>query len=186
MRINTLNFAEDYGLDIIEITEGNNGYPKNIYKGVIGFNNFMSAIEFADIINGEVVLLSRKEGQHFYTNNGWVDKPIHYTKLIDDSVIDFSDINDFKKYILNVLKENFKTFDDCEEFISNVNSINDFIDNYDYVVNNNLDKKFIILYDSNRKIPFAIDVVSEYVMKGSFDTTNYIIGVVENEDDTIF
>ena len=180
MKTTTLDLANEKGLDIIEITEGNNGYPKNIYKGVIGFDNFEDANIFANSINGEVVLLSRKEGHHFYTNNGWVDKPIHYTHLIDDSIIDFSDINDFKDYVLNVLKENFNTFDDCEEFISNVNSINDFIDNYDYVANNNLDKKFIILYDSNRKIPFAIDVVSEYTMRGNYDTTTYVIGVVEN------
>lgn len=179
MTATTLDLADEKGLDIIEITKGLNGYPKNVYKGVIGFDNFEDATQFAKSINGEVVLLSRKDGHHFYTNNGWVDKPIHYTKLIDDSIIDFSDINDFKDYILNVLKENFNTFDDCEEFISNVNSINDFIDNYDYVVNNNLDKKFIILYDSNRKIPFAIDVVSEYTMRGCYDTTSYVIGVVE-------
>lgn len=179
MTTTTLDLVNEKGLDIIEITKGLNGYPKNISKGVIGFDNFEDATQFANSINGEVVLLSRKDGRHFYTNNGWVDKPIHYTKLIDDSIIDFSDINDFKEYILNVLKENFNTFDDCEEFISNVNSINDFIDNYDYVVNNNLDKKFIILYDSNRKIPFAIDVVSEYTMRGCYDTTSYVIGVVE-------
>lgn len=182
MTATTLDLADEKGLDIIEITKGLNGYPKSVYKGIIGFDNFENAIQFANSINGEVVLLSRKDGHHFYTNNGWVDKPIHYTHLIDYSIIDFSNINDFKDYILNVLKENFNTFDDCEEFINNVNSINDFINKYDDIVNDNLAEKFIILYDSNRKLPFAIDIVSEYTMRGHYDTTSYVIGVVEVND----
>ncbi|MBO7241553.1 MAG: hypothetical protein J6U90_03795 [Methanobrevibacter sp.] len=182
MRFNTLNLAEDYGLDIIEITEGLNGYPKNIYKGIIGFNNFMSAIEFADIINGEVVLLSRKDGHHFYINNGTTDKPIHYTKLIDDNAHIYFDIDDLKESMVEIMKDTCHTLEECSDFI---NRVNDFVEEFYDIQDNNSNATYIITYNTN-KTRDNFDVIPEYVMKGSFDTTNYIIGVVENEDDTVF
>ena len=171
-----------YGLDIIEITEGLNGYPKNIYKGIIGFNNFMSAIEFADIINGEVVLLSRKDGHHFYINNGTTDKPIHYTKLIDDNAHIYFDIDDLKESMVEIMKDTCHTLEECSDFI---NRVNDFVEEFYDIQDNNSNATYIITYNTN-KTRDNFDVIPEYVMKGSFDTTNYIIGVVENEDDTVF
>ena len=61
-----------FGIDLVETTEGSNGYPLNIDKAFIGFDNFQEAFSFA-IKNGlEVVSLCRRDGHYFYQSEGRV------------------------------------------------------------------------------------------------------------------
>ena len=59
MKTKTLDLAEDWGLEIVEVTKGKNGYPEGLYKAIVGFDYFKNAEDFAKQVNGEVVFLSR-------------------------------------------------------------------------------------------------------------------------------
>ena len=68
--------AAEKNLDAVTITEGMNGYPEGLYEAVSGFNTFDEAEDFARQTNGEVVLLSRRDGHQFWTNCEAIDAPI--------------------------------------------------------------------------------------------------------------
>lgn len=67
--------AEAQGYDIIETTEGQNGYPRNLSKAVIGFADFSEAERFAKDNGGVVVSLCKRDGWQFWKNEGRQYKP---------------------------------------------------------------------------------------------------------------
>lgn len=84
MKTRTLDLAYEWGLNIVEVTQGTNGYPKGLYKAIVGFDYFENAEDFAEQVSGEVVLLSRRDGHALYTNNGRVYEGIERAKFIDE------------------------------------------------------------------------------------------------------
>lgn len=68
--------AAERNLDAVTITKGMNGYPEGLYEAVSGFNTFDEAEDFARQTNGEVVLLSRRDGYQFWSNCEAIDAPI--------------------------------------------------------------------------------------------------------------
>lgn len=67
--------AYEFGLQTAEITQGLNGYPKELKPVAIGFDSFEAAEEFADHIGGEVVELRQRDGHQFWENRGPVHGP---------------------------------------------------------------------------------------------------------------
>lgn len=76
--------AYEWGLNMVTITKGRNGYPEGLYKAVSGFGCYPEAEDFAERIDGEVVLLARRDGREFWSNLGRKYESIR----IDDSWID--------------------------------------------------------------------------------------------------
>ena len=71
MKTRTLDLALEWGLDTAEeVTQGMNGYPSGLYKAISGFESFEDAERFADEVKGEVVLLTKRDGHQFWSNNG--------------------------------------------------------------------------------------------------------------------
>lgn len=62
--------AEQLGLLVIDTTDNGNGYPSNLKKGVIGFDSFKQAEEFAKEVNGEVTHFYKRYGWKVYTRRG--------------------------------------------------------------------------------------------------------------------
>ena len=69
-----MEIAYERGLEVVETTQGMNGYPHGLGKAVIGFETFEEAQEVARESGGEVVDLSRRDGWQFWKNNGRVWK----------------------------------------------------------------------------------------------------------------
>ena len=107
-------FIEENGLRVIETTTGNNGYPENIKKAVIGFNNI-------EIINNLINALDENDSEwiqikSFKIRDGW-----HFHKEEGYRLDDYS-INDY----LNIAGDNYNKVDlDCEiDFlIENLNDV---------------------------------------------------------------
>lgn len=78
-QVDWLEYADDSGLQIVEVTEGMNGYPKNLHKAVIGFDNFQDAEKFAAETQRTVVEMCRRDGHQFWKSCGWTDKPLKPT-----------------------------------------------------------------------------------------------------------
>lgn len=72
----TEKMVTEWGLGIVQVTQGMNGYPKGLYGAVVGFDCFDDALGFADHIGGEVVILSKRDGHDFWSNNGNIYAPI--------------------------------------------------------------------------------------------------------------
>lgn len=85
MKTRTEELASEWGLDFIEITEGMNGYPKNLYKALIGFDTYEDAESFADEVNGEVVLLTKRDGHQLWFNSGRQYEALERAKFIDEN-----------------------------------------------------------------------------------------------------
>ena len=84
MKTRTLDLAHDLGLDTVAVTKGKNGYPEGLYKAIVGFSYFDNAEDFAEQVNGEVVLLSKRIGHHLWTNNGRAYEGIESARFIDE------------------------------------------------------------------------------------------------------
>lgn len=69
-----LEIAYEHGLEVVETTQGMNGYPEGLGKAVIGFETFDQAIAVAREADGEVVGLCRRDGWQFWKNYGRVWK----------------------------------------------------------------------------------------------------------------
>ena len=70
MKTRTLDLAYEWELNIVEVTQGKNGYPEGLYKAICDFDTYNDAYNFAEEVNGEVVLLSKRDGHLLWTNNG--------------------------------------------------------------------------------------------------------------------
>lgn len=99
MKTRTLDLAYDWGLDIVEVTKGKNGYPEGLYKAIVGFDYFESAEDFAKQVNGEVVFLSRRDGHQLWTNEGRAYNGIELEMFIDEDRYEvFESELDFKEW----------------------------------------------------------------------------------------
>lgn len=83
----------------VEVTDGANGYPENLQKAVIGFSDFEEAEEFAAKVEGEIVMLHKRDGWQFWEGQGKEIEPIQVYKK------DFGD--DFNKYFPTITESEF-------------------------------------------------------------------------------
>ena len=105
MRNKTFELAEEWELDIIEITQGMNGYPDGLYKAVKGFESFKDAEAFTDEIFGEVVLITKKDGWQFWINEGKMWSGIPRDKFFDESKYEmFTNENDFEDWCCDAIE----------------------------------------------------------------------------------
>jgi hypothetical protein len=72
---NILEAADYEGLKVCETTEGMNGYPKNIKKCIIGFDTFKDVEDFVEKYGGTISGFKKRDGHHFYKNEGSVFRP---------------------------------------------------------------------------------------------------------------
>lgn len=85
MNIDILDKAESLGLYIIETTPDANGYPKNLKKAIIGFEDMESAEKFAKENGLSVEIFKRRAGwQLWYRTGIWPDKPFNMPHVYSD------------------------------------------------------------------------------------------------------
>ena len=120
-----IKLAEEQGLQLVEVTQGMNGYPKGIYKAIIGFESYKDAEEMAEKNGLERVTLRSRDGWQFYENLGRTYSPFdeyaaypsdeydHYTNISFDEFCAQEDVQgtlatagDFDEML--AMLENFK------------------------------------------------------------------------------
>ena len=57
----------------IEITDGINGYPKHVHRGVIGFETYEQAKKFAEEHDGDVYSFRKRDGWDLWESLGRID-----------------------------------------------------------------------------------------------------------------
>ena len=177
MKTRTLDLADDWGLDIVEVTKGKNGYPEGLYKAIVGFDYFENAKDFAKQVNGEVVLLSKGDGHHLWTNKGRAYEGIERAKLIDEERYKaFESVLDFEEWCCKEIEwqmnSGFNLFDLR-------NKIDQMCDTYDEICTKGRNEIAIV----NTK-DYSCETTDKYVCAiHDDDVTTYMIAVVDHETD---
>ena len=84
MNYNKFDRAEELGLTIIETTDNGNGYPSNLKKAVIGFEDFEDAENFVKENGGEIIELRRKAGQQLWSRGSRAFEPFYMSTIYDN------------------------------------------------------------------------------------------------------
>ena len=177
MKTRTEDLAYEDGLELVEVTQGMNGYPRGLYKAVSGFESFVDAEDFAKGVNGEVVLLTKRDGHQFWTNNGRQYEPLERADYIDEeSYIAFIDEDNFEYWALDELKAKLEMEDSLFDLRS---AIEEMCGTYNEIANRYGGE--ITIVDKNE---FTCERVSKFVTRiHDADVTTYMLAVVDHETD---
>jgi hypothetical protein len=177
MKTRTLELADDWGLDIVEITRGRNGYPEGLYKAVARFDYFENAEDFADKVNGEVVLLSRRDGHQLWTNNGRAYEGIERAKFIDEDRYEvFEDELEFEEWCVGEIDHRMDMGFNLFEFRDKIDQM---CDTYEEI--RTAHRSEITIVDTRN---YTYETTDKYVTEiHDEDVTTYMIAVVDYETD---
>lgn len=171
---NWLDYATEQGLDIVEVTEAYNGYPKNTSKAVIGFDTFEEAQSFADKTDRDIVRMSRRDGHHFWYSYGRTFEPLrpdaswfgdNYT-CYENQEQWWSEEKDYLCYY--VLGD--ETEISSEDFKKHINRLIEIYNTFE-----SLDENQQVLLASDRDYPEIIPISTMHFHDG--DVTDYVIAV---------
>lgn len=177
MKTRTLDLAYEWGLNIVEVTKGVNGYPEGLYKAIAGFDYFENAEDFAEQVNGEVVLLSRRDGHALYTNKGRAYEGIERAKFIDEDRYEVFDSElDFEEWCVGEIDHQmdmgFDLFDLRDKIDQMCNTYEDIRTRY---------RDEITIVDIR---DYSCETTDKYVTEiHDDDVTKYMIAVVDYETD---
>lgn len=174
-------YADDHCLELVTTTEGTNGYPKNLKKVVTGFDTFEDALQCAREIEGEVCLISKRDGHQFWVNNGRTYEPIEINEKWfsdNDVVIRGIPASDWWKDEFQMLKDTLLTEDDdCpspKELIEIIQTFQTYSKLYDMI--ESLDENQQIYYEKG--FPQNAEIVPICTMRyHDFDVHEYAIAV---------
>ena len=177
MKTRTLDLAYEWGLNIVEVTQGVNGYPKGLYKAIAGFDYFEDAENFAEQVNGEVVLLSRRDGHQFWVNHGRQYEPLERAKYLDeDEDIVFTDEGEFESWCVGEIDH---YMDGGVNLCDLRDMLDTMVDTYEEIVQRREDE--VVVVD---KRDFAAVSLHKYVTRiHDDDVTTYMLAVVDHETD---
>lgn len=177
MKTRTLDLAYEWGLNIVEVTQGVNGYPEGLYKAIAGFDYFENAEDFAEQVNGEVVLLSRRDGHALYTNKGRAYKGIERAKFIDEDRCEvFEDELDFEEWCVGEIDHRMDMGFNLFEFRDMIDQM---CDTYEDIRTRCSDE--IAIVDIR---DYSCETTDKYVTEiHDEDVTTYMIAVVDYETD---
>lgn len=177
MKTRTLDLAYEWELDIVEVTQGMNGYPKGIYKAIVGFDFFENAEDFAEQVNGEVVLLERRDGQELHTNKGRAYEGIERAKFIDENRQEvFSDALDFEEWCVGEIDHRMNMGFNLFEFKDMLEQMCE-----TYVDIQTKCRSDIAIVNTS---DYTCELEEEYVTRlHDGDVTTYMIAVVDHETD---
>lgn len=156
-------------MQTIEITTGMNGYPSRLHKGIIGFDTFEQADEYAKQNDGVVVEFRKRDGWQFWESQGRVYEPLR---------IDSDTYGD--DYSIETSQENWE--DTCRDLLSAMINDGASLEDISNVVRDmvTVNEKFDLL-DENEAVLFYQgkywDTIKTRAMSYSEDVWHHEIGV---------
>ena len=177
MKTRTLDLAYDWGLDIVEVTQGMNGYPEGLYKAIVGFDSFEDAEYFAEQVNGEVVLLSKRNEHHLWTNKGRAYEGIERANLIDENRYKaFENELDFEEWCCEEIEQQMNGGFDLFDFRDKILQM---CDTYEEIRTKGRNEISIVDIKD-----YSCETTDKYVTSvHDDDVTAYMIAVVDYETD---
>lgn len=180
------DYTQENGLEIVETTEGMNGYPRNLKKVITDFQCFEDAEICANAVGGYICLISRRDGHQLWKNHGRAYEPIEINDSWfgnDDVVIRPGSASEWWKEEYQFLKDTLlDNVGDCpspDEIIEIIKVFQAHSKVYDMI--ENLDENEQLYYE--RGYPQNAEIVPIKTMRyHDFDVHEYAIAVaIEND-----
>lgn len=161
-----IELAEEQNFKIIETTDKSDGYPHALRHGVIGFESFSEAKDFAEQVGGEVYRFEKENGWILYYREGWTDEPIDTTPFYEDDFLIFSPYESLTSSLRNYMEmdNDFTAISDYVHALDEVYKAQEYAEEDEYVILNRLS------YDVMR--------VKKEVMSIAYDNKQVEIGVL--------
>lgn len=173
--------ASENGLMVINTTTGLNGYPQSLKEAIIGFDDFEQAEKLAEEYQLDIEIFTKRDGWQFWNrdNNSAYD-------AFERSASDYGE--NFQQFESNMSQDDFLQQVGAAEFIDELADEEDGLDRIEEYM-----KDLRVLYNAIAKadddeIVIAdgdvyVETIKEKTMQFSYDTKNYVIGLINNNED---
>ena len=174
------DLAVNCGLDleVITTTTGRNGYPENLMKAVIGFENYEQAYKFAKENKLELIRVQRKFGSDLWNRLGTAFSALERngSEFGDDyTVYDPTDYYDEQEFSEDKFYE--KTVKDIIGDMETFDQARDLLDGFENV------SKALSVCDDDELVVCSgsydvVETIKAHCMRYSYDSTSYAIAAM--------
>ena len=171
-----INIAEKHNLQIVETTTAKNGYPQDCQFAIVGFGYFCDAEELAIKYGLRITTLHKKDGWALWVrNNNTTFSPIEVT--CEDYGDEYRDYDGgsqrlyYEDEINSIDFNEFNNFSELKEFIDEREEV--------YIEIANATSDQLVITCNGR----YFDTIDKRAMRWSFDSNNYIIALVQDNEE---
>lgn len=173
--------ASENGLQVINTTTGLNGYPQSLKEAIIGFDDFEQAEKLAEEYNLDIEIFTKRDGWQFWNR----DNDSAYDAF-ERSASDYG--ANFQQFEANMSQDDFLQQVGASSFIDELADEEDGLDRIEEYMKDLRDLYNAIAKASDDEIVIAdgdvyVETIKEKTMQYSYDTKNYVIGLIDNNED---
>ena len=173
--------ASENGLQVINTTTGLNGYPQSLKEAIIGFDDFEQAENLADEYNLDIEIFTKRDGWQFWNR----DANSAYDAF-ERSASDYR--ANFQQFEANMSQDEFLQQVGASSFIDELADEEDGLDRIEEYTRDLRELYNAIASAADDEIVIAdgdvyVETVKEKTMQYSYDTKNYVIGLINNNED---
>lgn len=172
MATDIYEIAELEGFEVIETTSEANGYPRNLKKALIGFENFEQAEQLAERYDLSIETFKKRDGWQLWHREGRAWGPIEPSEEdFGDDYMTFTskDYEDFYDNEVNPFISEFDNFEAVQDFLDKKRKIYEAIEDLD-------DNEMVLTYQGE-----FLEVIKKSTMTFSEDSKTWAIGLINNE-----
>lgn len=173
------DLAVNCGLDleVITTTTGLNGYPENLKKAVIGFENYEQAYKFAKENKLELIRVERKFGSDLWNRLGTAFSALERgSEFGDDYTVydptyyyeeqEFSEDKFYEKTVRDIIGE-METFDQARDLLDGFEQVSKALSECE-------DDELVVCSGSYN----VVETIKAHCMQYSYDSTSYAIAAM--------
>ena len=168
-------------LQVIDTTTGLNGYPQCLKQAIIGFENFEQAEKLAEEYHLDIEVFTKRDGWQLWSrgNN-------HAYDAFERSASDYGE--NFQQFEANMSQDDFLQQVGASSFIDELADEEDGLDRIEEYMRDLRELYNAIASAADDEIVIAdgdvyVETVKEKTMQYSYDTKNYVIGLIDNNED---
>lgn len=169
-----INLAAENGLNLIETTSEQSGYPRNIIKAIIGFDTFEEAQEMAKENELEIEVFTKRDGWQLWARTGsraWGALERTADDFGDDYMMwSKEDAQAFYEQEIQAFIDEDDTFEGSDDFESRMGVYED--------IKQLADNKAVITCCGD-----YYDTIDKVTMEYEYDTRHYAIGLIDYSGD---
>lgn len=160
------------GLDVVETTIGANGYPQNIKKAIVGFDEWEYAVSVAERYGLRITTLHKRDGWQLWERNGNTTfEPLKPTEEWYGDNYKFYQGEDTQTFFHNEMKPVLSDIDSYEELLSFIDEKRDVIKQIERADEN----EWVVLREGEH-----YETISKECLSWSHDTHHYVIALIED------
>ena len=173
--------ASENGLHVISTTTGLNGYPQFLKKAIIGFENFEQAENLAEEYHLDIEIFTKRDGWQLWSrgNN-------HAYDAFERSAEDYGE--NYQQFEANMSQDDFLQQVGAASYIDELADEEDGLDRIEEYMKDLRKLYNAIAKAADDEIVIAdgdvyVETIKKKTMQYSYDTKNYVIGLINNNDD---